>query len=319
VSCPRGAALLVLLATLAGCGDLPRPFAVSADHPRRLTQPPPARLAVAPPTNALLPDDAAAVFSTDVADALLDHEVPAVIGPARVGDWRLVLSADLRGETVVPAYTVENPKGEPKGSIQGHPVDAATWSNAGDAVLKQVASADAGTIASLLTSIEAARQRSDPNSLLNRPAKLFVKGVTGAPGDGDHSLARNLSQELPKLGEVVTEDPDQADFTVRAEVRTAQGKNGTTRVEIQWIVTDAAGRERGRIIQLNEVPPEAVADLWGDVAAAAAHEAAGGVREVVNQQTRVYEKAAAPAGGPSAPPAGGPTATKPGETAVTQP
>lgn len=288
------------LLALSGCGDLPHPFAGSPDRPRRLSQPPPARLAIAPPSDALLPDAAGAVFSGDVVGALVDREVPAVAGPARDGDWRLVVSAELRGDKVVPAYTVQNPKGEPKGTAQGHAVDAASWSAATDATLQQVASADAGSIASLLTSIEAARQRSDPNSLVNRPAKLFVKGVSGAPGDGDRSLARNLREQLTHDGAQLTDAAEDSDFSIEAKVRTDAGKPGVTRVEIQWIVTDAAGHERGRIIQLNDVPAQSVAEYWGDVAVAAATEAAGGVRRVVAQQSGAPQ--AEPSATPDSPP-----------------
>ena len=283
MSSRSAAAISIALLALAGCGDLPRPFA-SGGNPRRLAAPPPARLAVAPPIDALLPDEASAAFSGNVADALAEREVPAIAGLAREGDWRLVLSAELRGDKVVPSYTVENPKGEAKGTAQGHAVDAASWSAGSAATFKQVATADAGSIASLLTAIEAARQRSDPNSLVNRAAKVFVKGVSGAPGDGDRALARNLRELLPKLGEQLVDNAEDADFVVEANVRTEPGKGDTTRVEIQWVVTDAAGKERGRIIQLNEVPAGSVSGYWGDVAQVAAQEAAGGVRDVVVQQ-----------------------------------
>ena len=52
------------------------------------------------------------------------------------------------------------------------------------------------------------------------------------------------------------------------------------RVELQWIVSDSAG-ERGRIVQLNEVPPRTINPYWGDVAIAVAEQVAGGVREVI--------------------------------------
>ena len=55
----------------------------------------------------------------------------------------------------------------------------------------------------------------------------------------------------------------------------------TTRVEIQWIVTDNHGQENGRVVQINEVPIGSLDQYWGDVAVAVATEAAGGVAEVV--------------------------------------
>ena len=86
--------------------------------------------------------------------------------------------------------------------------------------------------------------------------------------------------KLAALGLVVQDTAKNADFKLEGDVKTAPGANGTTRVEVQWIVTDAT-QERGRIVQLNEVPPRNIAGYWGDIAVAVAEQAAGGVREVV--------------------------------------
>jgi hypothetical protein len=277
---------LALLLALAGCGGLPQPFAGnSGANARRLAQPPPARLAVAPPTKAMLSDIASDTIAGALADALVAKEIPAVAEAARRGDWHVVLTADLRDGRVVPLFTVTDPSGKDQGASQGQPVDAATWANADAKTLRQVATDAAPGIVSLLSSIQAARLASDPNSLMNRPAKVFLKGVTGAPGDGNSSLARQIRARLPQLGEIVQDTPDTADFTLEGQVRTAPGAGGTTRVEIQWIVTDAGGTERGRILQLNEVPPGTLDGLWGDVAYVVAQEAAGGVKDVILNQT----------------------------------
>ena len=147
-----------------------------------------------------------------------------------------------------------------------------------------MAEAAAPNIATLLSRIEAARLQSDPNSLLNRPAKIFVKGVTGATGDGNAALARQLRLFLPQNNEKVQDAAQGADYTVEAKVVVGPGAGATDRVEIQWIVTDSGGEERGRIIQLNEVPQGTVSKLWGDVAMVAAKEAAGGVKDVIFNQ-----------------------------------
>ncbi len=275
---------LAALLALAGCGDLPQPF---LGHPgataERLAQPPPSRLAVLPPAQSLLPDAGADVWAGAVADALRTEEVPATAtdGTHQRSDWSLVLSAEVRGAEVVPSYAVQNPSGEPQGVSEGAPVSTADWAGGDPAVLKAAAVQAAPGIASLLGRIEAARRQSDPNSLLNRPARIYFTGVTGAPGDGNSSLPLQMRAKLGAMGLVVQDAASGADFSLAGQVQTAPGAKGTMRIELQWIVSDSKGAERGRIVQLNEVPPGTLDRYWGDVAVAVADEAAGGVRDVV--------------------------------------
>ena len=272
---------LALLLLLAGCG-LPRPFEGKPGAlASRLLQPPPARLAVPVPTNALLTDAAATTYEQSIVAALQDQEVPAVADAARDGDWRLTATAELRGDKVVPTFTVEDPSGTAKGSAEAAPVDAALWAEGTAPMLQQAATVGAPTIAALLTRIEAERRLSDPNSLLNRPAHVYVPDVTGAPGDGNRQLARQLRLQLPQIGEIVQDKPEGADFAVQGEVKTAPGASGTERIEIQWVVHDAQDRELGRIVQLNEITPGSLDRYWGDTALVVAQEAAGGLRDVI--------------------------------------
>ena len=57
-------------------------------------------------------------------------------------------------------------------------------------------------------------------------------------------------------------------------------------VEIVWTVRHAQGRnaghEAGKATQLHDVPAHSLDGYWGDVAAAAADEAAGGIHEVIS-------------------------------------
>lgn len=286
-----GSALL-----LSGCGGLPRPFEGNPGlTAMRLAAPPPSRLAVPVPAASLLTDAGARAWAGEVADALQAQEVPAVAHPAAKGDWRLAMSAELRGDSVVPSFAVQNPKGVVQGTAEGAPVPAAQWQAADPAVLKQEAAAAAPGIASLLTSIEAARRQSDPNSLVNRPPRVFVSGVTGAPGDGDESLLKQIRLKLPAQGEVVQDTGAGADYALRGEVKTAPGPNGMRRVEITWIVSDAQGREAGRVAQLNDVPAGSLDRYWGDIAAVVAEQAAGGIDQVIVNQTGPRRKGAGPA------------------------
>lgn len=272
---------LATLLLLSACGGLPQPFFGNPGNAGALlAQPPPSRLAIPTPAQSLLTDAGSEAWANAMADALTNQEIPASHSATRPGDWTLNLSAVLDGPNVIPTYTLANSLGASQGTSQGAPVPAAQWAANDPAVLKSAAAAAAPGITELLNRIEAARLQSDPNSLLNRPARVYLSGVSGAPGDGNTSLATQMRAKLTGLGIVVQDTATNADFQLRGEVRTAQGANGTIRIELQWILDDSRG-ERGRLLQLNEVPPAAVNRYWGDVAVAAAEEAATGVKDVI--------------------------------------
>lgn len=287
----RGLVFAALLA-LAGCGDLPHPFQNNPGLAAiRLSQPPPSRLAVPTPDRSLLDDTAASTWAQDVADALAAAEVPAVAGRARVDDWRLQLSAELHGRIVLPRYTVLNAAGIAKGTVDGSEIAAESWAAGSAATLQASAAQAAPQLAEMLTAIEAARQQADPNSLLNRPPRVFVAEVKDAPGDGDESLTRQLRSQMASNGAVVAKAQAGADYAVQGLVHMAAGKGGTDRVEIQWVVLDARGNEAGRVVQLNEVPPGSLGQYWGDVALVVTQQAAGGIRNVItNQQVKPKAK-----------------------------
>jgi hypothetical protein len=284
----RALLLLLLAVALAGCGELSRPFAGNPGATaRRLAQPPPARLAVPVPGEALLADAAGTVLANALATALLAQEVPAVAEAPQRGDWRLVTSAELRGGAVVPLFTVQNPAGEGQGAAEGAAVPSAAWAEGTEKTMRGVAESAAPKIASLLTRIEAARQQSDPNSLVNRPARVFFKGVHGAPGDGNTALAQQLRTQLPGLGPVVQDTAAGADYVLEGQVSLEPMAGNMTQVEIEWRVDDAAGHDAGRVAQLNEVPAGSLSHYWGDVAVAVVREAAGGIRDVILNQSGV--------------------------------
>jgi hypothetical protein len=277
------AASLILL--LSACGDFPRPFEGNpGETALRLAVPPPARLAVAPPESALLPDTDATKLATALADALANAEVPAVADAPQKGDWRLVVTAERRGETVVPIYTIDDPAGVAQGTAEGVPIATAAWADAKPSTLKQAAADAAPRLASLLTNIEAARHESNPASLANRPPRVAFRGVSGAPGDGNTALARQMRTQLTRLGQVVQDSEKDADYVLVCAVAAAPVAGGQERIEIQWTLTNAKGQELGKVVQLNDIPGGTLDHYWGDVALVVAQEAAGGVRDVILKQ-----------------------------------
>ena len=274
-----------LALAVSGCGDLPQPFAENPGaEALRLATPPPARLDVPAPTHALLADRQAQAWAQALTDSLLQKEVPAVAQPARPGDWHLAVDASLQGDQVVPTYRIVSPIGKVRASATGTPVPADAWASADPVLLKANAQLAAAQVSTMLTNIQAAVAQADPNSLLNRPTRIWFTGVTGAPGDGNIELARQMAVLLPDGHDTLQTTAKNADYTVGGHVTISKpdrATNGVQHIEIVWTVQNAKGHEAGKATQLHDVPAHSLDGYWGDVAADAAQEAAAGIHEVI--------------------------------------
>ncbi len=274
---------LAAVLALSACGTLPEPFYGNPGPVgARLAIPPAPVLMVPTPGTALLDDQSAALFAKDLATALANADVPCVAGPGGKTAWRLSASATLNGNVVIPAYVITGPDGKAYGKINGAPVAAAAWANGDAAALNQAANTDAGPLAKLLAAVNARIQGGNPDSLENRPPRVYFGNVTGAPGDGDTALALNMSRDLPTAFTELVTDAANADFTVNGVVKTQPDTNGQILVEIDWMVFDSNKRKIGQVTQLHDLNPADITPYWGDVAAAAATEAATGVNEVIS-------------------------------------
>ncbi|WP_376095234.1 hypothetical protein ACE7GA_02685 [Roseomonas sp. CCTCC AB2023176] len=289
------ALLLVALALLAGCGDLPQPFRGNPGlQARRLAAPPAYRIAVPAPDAALLPDAASTDFAVALAEALDASDVPAVAGPPAPLDWRLTVTADREGASVVPSYVIRDAEDRPMGQARGRPVPLPAWAASAPATLREVAARDAPAVVALLGRGEAARAASVtvPFNGSGGPPRVRFAGVRGAPGDGNTSLAARMREMLPGRGLVVQDGAEGAAFGLSGEVTMAPAPNGQQRVEIVWTVTRRDGADLGRAVQLNEVPPGTLRGLWGDVAYVVAQEASAAVRDIIANAGGLGEEAA---------------------------
>ncbi len=282
----RSLLVLPLLLSLSGCGDLPQPFAENpgGDAPR-LSVPPPSRLDVPVPAGALLAEREARIWSDALTVSLLQKEVPAVAQPVRRGDWHLEVTARLRDGEVLPTYRIVGPNGRVQASEDGTPVPAGSWVGADAALLRANAALAAAQVNAMLSGIQAREAQADPNSLLNRVTRIRFTGVSGAPGNGDVELARQMAVLLPDEHDTLQTDAKHADYTVSGHV-TVSAPDPKARnmqhVEITWTVVNARGHEAGKATQLHDVPAHALDGFWGDVAVAAAQEASGGIHEVIS-------------------------------------
>lgn len=279
--------LLAVLLSLAACGDLPEPFLGNPGATaRRLARPPTPVLAIPPPADAMLTDAAGQAMAENLASALLAREVPAIARPKQRTDWSLDMRVQREGDAIVAHYTVHDPDGGVQGETEGPPVKLREWAAADPTTLREAAAAAAPNIADALTAIRIARDKADPNSLYNRPARVMVAEVTGAPGDGNYTLTKQMRTRLALLGPQVQTTESGADFIVRGEVKAVPIANRQQRIEIQWIISTAGGDERGRVIQLNEIPAGTLDRYWGDVAVVVTTEASNGVNNVLQRQAK---------------------------------
>jgi hypothetical protein len=281
----RLALLLPLLSLLASCGDLPEPFIGNPGATaRRLAKPLASLLAVPAGSDTLLPDAANQQLANQIALRLQATEVPAMVRAPEKTDWRLITKVRRDGDFVTPMFSVQDPLGKEQGVAEGEKVPVQAWASADDALLTQVAAEAGPRIGAVLTSIRVAHDKADPGSLYNRAAKVLVADVTGAPGDGNTSLTQQMRARLAVLGPVVLTTPAGADFVVQGDVKVVPIPKRQERVEIQWSVKTGSGDERGRVIQLNEIPAGTLDKYWGDVAVVVAAEASNGVNNVILRQ-----------------------------------
>ena len=299
--------LLPLLLAFGACGDLPQPFRNRPGaQARRLATPLALRIAVPPPQAAMLPDDAARGLAGQVAAALQAQEVPAVATDTPLPlDWRVEIVAERQGEAVLPRFRLLDADRRPQAVADGAPVPLRNWAEPTPEVLAAVAAEAAPALQRLLLQVEAARKATDPASLTAGPPRIRVAGVRGAPGDGNTALAARIRDLLGHQGFIVQDSAEGAGYALEAEVAVTPPARGVQRVEIIWVVSRRDGEELGRVAQLNEVPNGRLNRFWGDIAYAAAEEAADGVRTVVANAL------GAPPAAPNTPLGGAPAAAPP--------
>lgn len=276
------AALLALLA-LGACADLPQPYrGRPGAEGARLATPLAVRIAVPPPSEAMLDDTQSRALARQVAQALQEQEVPAVATDTPWPlDWRVEIVMERQGTNVRPRYRLLNADRTPQATVDGTAMPLQDWANPTEEIYRRMATQAAPGLARLLLQVDAARKAIDPAQLVLGPPRLRFGGVRGAPGDGNTSLATRMREFLGNQGFVVQESAEGATYGLDAVVTVTPPERGVQRVEIVWTVTRRDGEDLGRVAQLNEVPAGRLNGLWGDIAYVAAEEAADGVKTVV--------------------------------------
>ncbi|HEX3538341.1 MAG TPA: hypothetical protein VHU15_16405 [Stellaceae bacterium] len=114
--------------------------------------------------------------------------------------------------------------------------------------------------------------------------RVTVRKISGAPGDGDESLAKAVATVLQRQQVDIVEDgKGKTDLYLDGEVVVAPQKGNQQHVKIVWHVRRADGAEIGTVGQENDVPKGLLDGPWGDVAYSVAIAAGDGIAQLVSR------------------------------------
>ena len=289
---------------VSACQPLPHPFA--ADRPS-------AALIAAPDTFDVAvghvdgdPRATAEKLPKAVAEELLKHSIPASDETASKVSYQLAGRIDEHpdqpGQSVV---TVHWQLRDPRGNVVNERSDRLAaptrdWDEGNEAQITQLAAASAAGFASLMVAAAPPPPKEAPGGGRIRVA---VRKITGAPGDGDNSLATSLTAILKHQDvELVDADKGKPDVDVDCDVKLDPIPGNKQHVKIVWHVARAAGGEVGQVAQENDIPHGRLDGAWGDVAYSVAMAAADGIMQLVDRGAPPQKRAAgAVAAQPAAP------------------
>jgi len=276
-------AALAALLLVSACGALPKPFQ-RADAP-------PDVLARAKGGNGVrigLPEGTtepmAKLIADAVAKALAARDIPATVGL----DGRLRYALKGRvvaggGATAAHPTRIEwqlfDKAAEPFFAFH-HDVEGSAWEwEWGSPKIIQRIGADTGRLVA-----EAVAPPDKTLIAVAAPSRgVWVRPISGAPGDGDKSLTRAMRFALMGAQVAVTSDRAAARHILEGEVNLGTSKDNQQPVEIRWTVTYPDGGTVGSAVQRNVVPTGTFEGRWGETASIIAAAAVPGVKNVLDR------------------------------------
>jgi hypothetical protein len=229
-----------------------------------------------------------------MAAALQEREIAASDKTASIGSYELVgriqkMPPSQGKAALVVLWELRDPSGRQLGE-RAERVDAAPsdWDGGNADAVARLANASADQLAAMLQEEPPTETETETGGR----TRLLIRGVDGAPGDGDQALVNSITELLKKQDIAIVSDPQaKADLVLTADVTVANPKAGKQNVKIVWHVRRQNGAEIGTVGQENDVPAGLLDGAWGDVAYMVAVSAQDGIL------TLVARGAPQPAGG----------------------
>ncbi len=299
---------VALIVALAACGALPRPF--QRDHKAAanplVEQARESDVEVAAVTGTAGP--MGKLLAEAVAKGLRDKDIAAralsLSSSSHVLSGRAEINRDRPDlpYVVLIHWRLADRRGNEKGTFtQGVEGQRWEWDYGAPNILSAVGKDAATRVAKLVLG-----DRYVGINVENHQVRqgFWIGGITGAPGDGNESLARGIRIALGGAGYAVTTVPDKANHHLSATVTLSPAERGAQVVNIAWAVKTPDGRILGHARQANAVAAGSLDGAWGQTAAYAAAAAIDGIQGVINSAPRVPPQ---------------PTTTRPGAPAAAGP
>ncbi len=210
----------------------------------------------------------------------------------------LVASSEKTGSKISYIWDVTDAQGARVTRVSGDEVIATRsgsdpWSGVDGAAIRSIAGkttsqlaaslpkggGSAPPVAAVSEGSTAATASAPPTS--GRPAGVLVTPVSGAPGDGQRSLATALKKRLYAGGVKLANGPAVNVYTVKGNVVLGDASGGKQSIRIDWLVLDPSGKRLGTVSQQNTISKGALNGPWGAIAEAAAGAAASGIMKLL--------------------------------------
>lgn len=269
---------------LAACGDLPRPFERfgslndspllrMADSPQVLVEKP----KFAPPAFAL-------AWPEHLAFGLREANIPAATqSHLRAGHVLSTWAENLIDQGGLPVdvalhWSLSAHDGQKV--VEGVQHLGGSWRSpraedpkVTEALAKEVVKRVGAALQEPAEQVTAARPK--------RPA-IFVRGVSGAPGNGNGALVQALRNLLRQYGADAAPDEASAAFVVEGKVETKPPAAGRQEIQVTWrVFRSGEGVELANIGQRNRVPAGSLDGAWGELAFAVASGGVEGIAEIL--------------------------------------
>lgn len=293
---------------LLGSNNSPPPSA-SLTPPPTAAQPAPqsaVRVAIAPVIGP--PEQVSKALASQVADAAQRQKVAIAQGPDGAAytlrGYFVAPSKDKAGNKLSYIWDVTDSSGKRVNRITGEETLAAAggadpWAAVSPAIIQAISDKTASSLATWLptqqpgaTPIASAPAQPQPMAQAQLTPASTTTGsipgailtvaprVTGAPGDGNSSLAAAMRRELEEKGMQMTESGPGA-YRVSADVKIKPPKDGSQAISINWVINDPKGVEVAKITQNNDVPAGYLDKAWGQSAEDAAKAASIQIKQVI--------------------------------------